>query len=575
SWSRRVNAPKLSALRVRRMDLAVLIELLATVDRPAQWWGNLYAALERTDSIEDRDALSAIPVPLAGGRMAYGARGLLIPAPDLQTAELGALDLRLVHPGAVADANSRRLLERLGATPATATGVLTSPAVREAVAASLDEEDPEPIAKAVLALVRASGSTVDAYPWLADLALCDTDGEWTPAGELVLPGSPLANVLDRDALGLADADLVATFGAAALVAVGVLETFAVVRAEGHEVGEVQHDVDAESDWYDAVFDRLPQDARAPIISQFVAVRDLDVVRPDRWRQALRLLADLPADVFADAMVAITANAPVAVPSYTRWWLSTHPVLNGQRPDRLRHPDADDLVGLFELADAPPATLALIRCLSSVEDALADPGTAIELLERLGAPERSVRVDVVADVYPRLAVALDGIDVEPPQRVRVAPDQTVDRGAAVVVDAPYLLPLLARAPVPAPRLATAVADLLDVPLASEIVTASVTSVAASITECADIPGASIAARRLGIAALSGQLALHDPLLVDGDRPVPWWPEGDLDHVDSGSGPAALGRALAWRHDRWPLRAAIAEAIAQPDAAARLIAEDGTG
>lgn len=573
SWSRRREAPVLTALGVRRMDIAGLIEVLSTVDRPATWWGNLYAALENTGSVEDRDALAAIPVPLADGRMAFGARGLLIPEPRLETDDLGALGLALVHPDALVDDQSRHLLERLGASPASAAGVLNSSAVQAAVTASLDEEDPEPIAKAVLGLVRTSGGSVETHPWLAELALRDAEGDWTPAGELVLPESSLATVLDPDTLGLVDPELVATFGVDPLVAVGVLNTFAVVRADGHELGHAEHDLDDENRWYDALFDRLPDGDQPPVLTNFVAVRDLDLVRPDRWARALRLLADLPADVFADAEIRIGSREPVRVPSYTQWWLSTHPVLHDQRPDRLRDPTADELTGLFDAADAEPEILRVLHCLLSVDDALADPDTALELLDRLGQPDRTVRADVLTELYPRLASALDGIEVQPPLRVRVAPDITIERERAVILDAPHLLPLLDRSPVPAAGFPAAVADLLDLPMATETVAAAVTSTPQSVTAWADVPGAAVAARRLGLRRLPGLAAHHAPLLVTGERAVTWWPEADLDHVDVSAGPDALGRALSWRHQRWPLRAALAEAFGHPNDGARLDAEDG--
>ena len=50
-----------------------------------------------------------------------------------------------------------------------------------------------------------------------------------------------------------------------------------------------------------------------------------------------------------------------------------------------------------------------------------------------------------------------------------------------------------------------------------------------------------------------------------RAVAWWPGEDVDHVDGS--PAALGRALAWRAGAWSLRQALAEAFAHPDRAAR--------
>jgi len=587
SWSRRSDAPVLAALGIRRMDLASVIELVSTLDRPGSWWSALYAALERIESPDDRDALSAIPVPLTDGRMAYGARGLLLPDRDLGALDLSALGLRIVDPEALGADDARRLLERLGANSASAPSILASSEVQAAVEASLDDDDPEPTARAVLELVRAAESAVGDHPWFADLALPDGEGEWTPAGELVLPGSPLASVLDPEALGRVDRNWVAAYGPEPLVAVGVLAGFAVLRSGSADLGEVEHDLDAESRWYDAVFDRLPPSERPPTLDSLTAVRDLDLVRSDRWPAALRLLAQLPDDVFADTLVTVSASGPsggysrgdgalaVAVPSYTRWWLSTHPILAGQRPDRLRAPDAELLAGLFDVADVAPEILRLVHCLSTVDDAMADLETALELLTRLGGPDRAVRAELLPDIYPRLAAALDGIEVQPPQRVRVAPDLTVDRDRAVVLDAPYLLPLLDRIPVPAAGASVAVADLLDLPLATEIVTAAVTSGPESVIDWADIPGASLAARRLGLDSLPGRVGRHNSLLVTGGRPVSWWPEGDIDHVEEAAGPPALGRALAWRYDRWPLRAALAEAFAHPDQADRLDAEDASG
>ncbi|MFP5373049.1 MAG: hypothetical protein ACLGI3_20220, partial [Actinomycetes bacterium] len=90
--------------------------------------------------------------------------------------------------------------------------------------------------------------------------------------------------------------------------------------------------------------------------------------------------------------------------------------------------------------------------------------------------------------------------------------------------------------------------------------------------ARLPGAALAAARLGCTELPGEVAEHRSLTVAG-RPVAWWPEGEVDHVDGS--PAALGRALAWRAGVWSARAALAEAFARPDRADELAAEDAVG
>jgi hypothetical protein len=561
-WSRRSDVPALAALGVRRIGTAEAVEAVRGVDRPPSWWAALYAALDGAE----REELAALPVPLADGRIAHGPAGVLLPDPGLPVDRLGPLGLRLAEPEAVAPPAARRLLERLGARPATASAVLADPAVRSAVENSMEAVDdpldgaaePEDLAGAVLALVAAGRPGVGELPWLAELALPDADGGWAPAGELVRPGSPLAEVLEPGALGELDAATAATADPDALRAVGVLDTFALVRAEDPD----DLDVDEAGEWADAVLDRLPPDAPPPEWPTLTAVRDLELVRD--WRRALPLLAALPAEVRADVVV-----GGVVAPGYLRWWLSTRPVLDGQRPDRLRHPDGTSLQGLYEPAAAPPAVLDLLRPPATVDDVLADVDAAEELLVRLGDPARTVRPDVLRTVYARLAVALDGMDVDPPDRVRVAPTRVVED--AVVLDLPWLQPLVDAPVVPAGGAPGAVADLLDLPLAGELVHAPAPTGGRRLA-WADVPGAALAATRLGVVELTGEVAIHDGLTVGG-REITWWPADGADHVDGS--PAALGRALAWRAGAWSLRQALAEAFAFPDRAGDLAAEDAVG
>jgi hypothetical protein len=538
------------------------VEAVRGVGRPPAWWSALYAALDGAD----REELGALPVPLADGRTAQGPAGVLLPDPALPVGRLAPLGLRLAHPEAVADPAARRLLERLGARAATPAGVLAEPEVRAAVEASVDaveDQDgafPDELAAAVLALVAAARPEPGELPWLAELALPDASGGWAPAGELVLPGSPLAGVLAEGALGVLGHRTAAAADADVLRAVGVLDRFAVVTAEDPD----ELDVDGVEDWVDAVLDRLPPDAPPPRWPPVTAVRDLELVAD--WDTALVLLAGLPAAVWADVDLDGTA-----VPGYLRWWLSGHPVLDGRRPDRLRAPGAEELAGLYDPADGDERALALLRPPATVDDVLADVDGALDLLRRLGDPARTVRPDVLAGVYARLAVALDGVDVDPPARVRVAPDRV--SADAVVLDVPHVWPLLDRPVVPSGGSPGPVADLLDLPLAGELVTAQVTGRPTRRLRWAELPGAALAAARLGRRELDGQVGVHEPLEVGGRR-VAWWPGRDgVDAVDGS--PAALGRALAWRAGRWELRAALAEAFAAPDRADELAAEDAVG
>ncbi|WP_369141036.1 sacsin N-terminal ATP-binding-like domain-containing protein [Modestobacter versicolor] len=556
-WSRRTDAAVLRALGVRRAGLADVVEAVRGVQRPPSWWAALYLALERAD----RDEVAALPVPLADGRTAHGPAGVLLADETLPAARLAPLGLRIADPAAAAG-GAHRVLERLGARPATAAAVLADPGVRAAVESSLDRaddgEDVEPLADAVLALVAAAGPAPGELDWLAELALPDDDGGWAPAGELVRPGSPLADVLTPGALGVLDPEFAAEQDADALRAVGVLDGFAVLSADDPD----DLDVDRVDEWVDAVLDRLPADAPPPVWPPLTAVRDLELVRD--WDRALPLLAASPAAARADVDLGGTA-----VPGYLRWWLRTSPVLHGRRPDRLRHPEAVELQGLYEAAPEVPAdVLELLRPWRTVAEVLADVDDALDLLGRLGDPARTVTPGVLRTVYAQLAGALDGLDVDAPARVRVAPAAVTDD--AVVLDAPWLQPLVDQPVVPAGGAPRAVADLLDLPLASELVgRARVTSRAARTVPWAEVPGAGLAAARLGVPELAGSVAVHPALTVTGGRTVSWWP-GEPDAVDGS--PAALGRALAWRATAWPLRQALAEAFGHPQRATELAAED---
>jgi len=559
-WSRRGDARVRAALGVRRIGLADVVEAVRGVQRPGEWWADLYAALEGAD----REELAALPVPLADGRTAQGPAGVLLADASLPADRLAPLGLRIADPAAVPDP-ARRVLERLGAHPATAAAVLAAPEVRAAVQSSLDRaddgEDVEPLAAAVLALVAAAAPAPGELPWLGELALPDDDGGWAPAGELVRPGSPLAGVLVPGALGALDPEFAVGQDAGALRAVGVLDTFALlVVADPDEL-----DVDRGEEWLDAVLGRLPADAPPPDRPALTVVRDLELVGD--WDRALPLLAALPAAARTDVDLGGTV-----VPGYLRWWLRTSPVLRGARPDQLRAAGSVELPGLYEaVPELPPAVLALLRPASTVADLLVDVDDAIELLDRLGDPARTVGPAVLRTVYARLAAALDGVDVEPPARVRVAPDRV--SAEAVVLDAPWLQPLVDAPLVPAGGAPEAVADLLDLPLASEQEQARVTSRAARTVAWSEVPGARLAATRLGLAELTGSVAVHPALTVSGGRSVAWWPGAGTDAVDGT--PAALGRALAWRAGAWPLRQALAEAFAHPQRAAELAAEDAVG
>jgi len=513
-WSASRWRTALQSLGVRRLDLAGLTEILAGLSRPPAWWRRLYDALP-----PDADQLGALPVPLSGGRLAPGPRGLVLSElpVDLSVLGLPVVDPEAAHP----------LLLRLGAVAGEPRALVEDARVRAAVENALDllddGADVHELVQAVLELVGAADLRPGELPWLASLPLPDTGGEWRPAGELLLPNGPLAAVVDTSAglgtvaSGTAPNDV--------LAAVGVLRGFAVVGVADAV------DVDRLEDWLDTL---EPGEEPGPVL------RDLDLVRADAWPQALQLLG------------------PDLTP-YAVWWLARHRVLDGQRPLDLRLPESDPLlVGVLDVTRSPlAARLGARRSLSQL-----DPD---ELLDRLADPSRVLDRDQVRALHAWLARS----DASPPDAVRavlaaaltpggrLSPGDAglggdgrlavVPAGDAVVVDRPDLLacvPPYAVVPVPLAD-AVALAEVLDLALASEVV-----------PEVSPPDGRGRPWREVCGLDAPGLVVVHDALVAPtagGEQvPVSWVAVGDVDHVVGLSG---TGRALAWRRGDWPGRHAL--------------------
>ncbi|MFC7218763.1 sacsin N-terminal ATP-binding-like domain-containing protein [Streptomyces polyrhachis] len=582
--------PELRTLEVARLTLGEAIDRLAGVEREPSWWRRLYEALAGTDP----DRLAGLPVPLAGGGTALGPRQTLLPQPGTDAAAFAGLGLRIVHPDA-----AHPLLARLGATPATARAILTTPQVRAAVAASLDEGDdtwfddepaaptPEALADLVLTLVRDAGLQPGDEPWLAALALPDEDGELAPAGELLLPGSPFAQLVREGELAACDAALAERWGRGPLTAVGVQADFALVRAadvvldpdelEPREGDYPEPDdaglLDAVDVWCEDVLDGLDEQPVPPVLTELTAVRDLDLVADDKWPQALALLSRPPLRdaLTAPARVLLADGTTRRIRPYTAWWLRDHPILAGRRPAGLRALSGDPLLaGLYETADTSTVhdeeVLRALGVRTSAAALLAEPGGAAELLTRLADPGLPVTPAQLHGLNTLLA-DLDPEQVTLPDEVRAVRDgRTVVVGAAgpdapLIADAPDLLPLAAgRALVPVrPERAAELAELLQLRRLSEVYEAPVD---ASAGQLRDVPE-EIAAL-LGPATPAAYLE-HAELTVDGVE-LDWrrTPDGTL-HAATLEGVAA---ALAWAGGQWGRRFEVAALLEDPQRTAEL-------
>ncbi|MEV0575649.1 molecular chaperone Hsp90 [Streptomyces sp. NPDC050392] len=584
---------ELRTLGVARVPLTEAIDRLAGLERDPGWWRRLYDSLAGVDP----DRLSGLPVPLAGTespgpdpeapavpRTTIGPRQILLPLPDALTGpvldRLGRLGLKVAHPDA-----AHPLLEKLGALPATPRAVLTTPQVRAAVAGSLDageiwDEDAldgDELVETVLTLVRDADLAPGDEPWLGALALPDEDGELAPAGELVLPGSPFAAVMREGELAHCDADLAARWGEQALIACGVLATFALVRAtdvvldpdelEPRDSDFAEPDdaglLDAVDVWCEDILDQLPDTPVPPVATELVAVRDLDLVDDDAWPQALALLAQPP---LRDALtqpvrVLLPDGTTQSVRPYTAWWLRDHPVLDGRRPAGLRAHGGDPrLAGLYDSADATgfddAQVLRALGVRTSVAALLDEPGGAAELLGRLADEERPVSPVQLHSLYTALA-DLDPEQVTLPDELRAVVDgevRVVDAADAMIADAPDLLPLtggVALLPV-APANAAELADLFQVRRLGESVEAAVTTEGEEHRVPEPV--------RILLGAGTPDTYVEHGELRAGGVELDWrrTPDGVV-HASTLEGVAA---GLAWAAGQWPRRFEVAALLEDP-------------
>jgi len=508
--------PVLRAVGVDEIGLAGIADRLAGADRPPRWWWKLYDALSPLvfGPIEV-EALGALPVPRTDGRLNFGARGLLIPRiPGTRACWITGPDPEVVHP----------LLERLGAQVISTEEVIALPELRAAVVARADdpyagdphEGDPyegDAVGADTATLVQDVLSLLAADPdmavpeWLSVLPLPDEDGEWVCADELLLPGSPLAQVLDdQSPFGTVDPAFVAEHGVATLRRLGAGWGFLTVVDDMPVAAD--HDLPDEELWWDT----RPEPPRT-----LRAVRDLDLVDPDRWPAALSLLAtdERTAPLIADR------------DGYTAWWLRRHARIGGRRLGDYRAPDDPRLAGVLDPLEHPHADL-LAPALGGIVESVRD---AQLVLDRLADPDRVISPGAAVRAHGALVAAcvagtVTVDDLAVPEAVRRMDGSAGRR--AVVLDRPWLVGVIAPSeaviaglPVD-PGAAALLADILDVGLASEQVRMEVVDegTAATWDDAVAVAFAADGGHEPG----HGEVRVHDRLRVRGTgevREVRWW------------------------------------------------------
>jgi hypothetical protein len=448
------------------------------------------------------------------------------------------------------------VLERLGAEPATLATLLATDAVRQAV---LDQEEGDAaVTDAVLDLV---GRVVDEggvpeLPWLGLVELTAADGEPAPAHGLVLPGSPAARLFDDRVLAPVSVAAVDRWGQEALRAVGVRSSLVVVRLRDVVA-------DAEADEPDEALDGWPDylehlaDVLAPgaFVGDVAAIADLDAVLDDAWADVLRLVAATPELRRALTTPALDEHGRRAE-SYTSWWLRTRGPAGGpfglDRSSGWLPPAPEWLAGLDdEILGALGGTHVDdldLNGWAAILDAL-PVGHAVEPADAVAAWRAFTRVTPASGEPPEHVVAL------------VAPGRAavVDGEGAAVADAPMWrqrTDLAAIVPVPEGGEPAALAELLDLPLASELAGGAVTG--SGVRQ--PVPDAARAI--LGDDAPRTWWE-HDELRVDGVE-LEWWVDEAGIHAVTTSGLAAGLAQVVGRWDRrWALEVVLSDERRAPE------------
>ncbi|EGD54227.1 sacsin N-terminal ATP-binding-like domain-containing protein [Gordonia neofelifaecis] len=440
--SDRVTASLLVGLGAREIGLADVAELLSgSSGADHDWWARLYAALSGfVPDARAAEELATLPVPRADGRMHVGGRGLFL-IDGLE--ELADPPVVSWVPTVAPDAYDP-LLERLGLTRISPEQALALPEL----AAAIDDSDDDVLVDAVLRILglpHAGTAPAD----LGSLELRGADGDHWPADELLLPDSPLAQVLVADSpFGTVADEVVERYGRDALRRLGVGWGFTVV----HDPAPVapEHDLPDEEEWWDS--HEVPPD-------ELHAVRDLDLVDPARWPAALELLAS------------DDHTAPLLTGGYTRWWLRRYAEIDGVPLRRLRGVDDVGLRGLLDPVQVPVAAAGLLA--GPAPDDAAD---ASDRLAALADPDRAVPSGVAVGAHAALVAAVvDGAfrvaDVDPPDRLRTVAGTTTDD--PVVIGAPWWVDVIPPERAVLPGLppdsaaAAVLADLVDAPTADAV------------------------------------------------------------------------------------------------------------
>ncbi|HEY0214947.1 MAG TPA: hypothetical protein VGC57_00975, partial [Cellulomonas sp.] len=524
----------------------------------------------------------------------------------------------LAHPGvrqAVLDQADEDDLA-LAAEVSDAVLTLVRAATADSGAAADDAEPvgPERAVLGLLTLRAADGEPTPAH----GLVLPGSDAQAMLDPRVLAPVDP--DEVDR----WGAAALVAVGVRAGLVAVRVPDVVASEHGSGAGLLGIDDPVadlvaDSLDGWEDYLAVLAEHLGEGAGVEEAVAVADLDAVDPDAWPRVLARLAGPGTLRHALLDPVRSPDGPGAAPSYTAWWLRQRAGLALDVPFAVAGAD----LALTRLL--PPAPAAVVGLDASVQQALggvdrlsAVPGDAWGRLLRAAAPVGGAVDPAVAgavwaawaelaeddsgadaggagedrDIRPGSRTrpgsdpltwsdgrrgpdavsgsdALAGVDVLP---ALVAPDRVVlvhAEDAAVAPSPMWWQRTDVAAMLPARGVAAAaVADLLDLPLATDLADGAVDlGDGDDAGELAPTPDAAL----LVLPGAPATWVEHETLRVDG-VPVDWWVEGvGADAVVHAVHLAALARGLAQAAGAWSARHVLELTLTEPARAATLATE----
>ncbi|MGH3929826.1 MAG: sacsin N-terminal ATP-binding-like domain-containing protein, partial [Pseudonocardiaceae bacterium] len=169
--------------------------------------------------------------------------------------------------------------------------------------------------------------------------------------------------------------------------------------------------------------------------------------------------------------------------------------------------------------------------------ITSPADAADVLARLADPARTITPAVVHAAHTALACAdLDPNAVNPPDRVRAVTGDVIDAGRAMVLDLPWLAAVLPSGELVAGGDPGALADLLDLPLASEQVAPELLERGTGrVVRWAELVEVVAVCAAAGLPIPDGELQLHNHLQVrhkSTTHTVPFWvtPDGTVHATD---------------------------------------------